>query len=35
MGLLKHEGTIMPLGKGKKIMLTGPNANQIRSLHGG
>ena len=32
--LLKNEG-ILPLAKGKKIFLTGPNANQMRCLHGG
>ena len=33
--LLKNEGNILPLVKGKKILLTGPNANQMRCLHGG
>ena len=33
--LLKNEGNILPLAKGKKILLTGPNANQMRCLHGG
>ena len=33
--LLKNEGYILPLAKGKKILLTGPNANQMRCLHGG
>ncbi len=32
--LLKNDG-ILPLSKGKKILLTGPNANQMRCLHGG
>ena len=32
--LLKNDG-ILPLVKGKKILLTGPNANQMRCLHGG
>ena len=32
--LLKNE-SILPLAKGKKILLTGPNANQMRCLHGG
>ena len=32
---LKNEGNILPLDKGKKILLTGPNANQMRCLHGG
>lgn len=33
--LLKNEGNLLPLAKGKKILLTGPNANQMRCLHGG
>ena len=33
--LLKNEGDILPLAKGKKILLTGPNANQMRCLNGG
>ena len=33
--LLKNEGNILPLAKGKKILLTGPNANQMRCLPGG
>ena len=33
--LLKNEGGILPLAKGKKILLTGPNANQMRCLLGG
>ena len=33
--LLKNEGNILPLAKGKKILLTSPNANQMRCLHGG
>ncbi len=32
--LLKNEG-VLPLAKGKKILLTGPNANQMRCLNGG
>ena len=32
--LLKNDG-ILPLAKGKKILLVGPNANQMRCLHGG
>ena len=32
--LLKNDG-FLPLAKGKKILLTGPNANQMRCLHGG
>ena len=35
MLLLKNESNILPLAKGKKILLTGPNANQMRCLHGG
>jgi beta-glucosidase len=36
--LLKNEGNILPLAPAsqqKKILLTGPNANQMRCLHGG
>ena len=33
--LLKNEDNILPLAKGRKILLTGPNANQMRCLHGG
>ena len=33
--LLKNDDCILPLAKGKKILLTGPNANQMRCLHGG
>jgi beta-glucosidase len=32
--LLKNDG-ILPLAKGKRILLTGPNANQMRCLDGG
>ena len=32
--LLTNDG-ILPLAKGKKILLTGPNANQMRCLNGG
>ena len=40
MVLLKNEklqdgNTVLPLAKGKKILLTGPNANQMRCLDGG
>ena len=35
MILLKNEGNILPLAKGKKILVTGPNANQMRCLNGG
>lgn len=33
--LLKNEDHILPLAKGKKILLTGPNANSMRCLNGG
>ena len=33
--LLKNESSTLPLAKGKKILLTGPNANQMRCLNGG
>lgn len=33
--LLKNEGGILPLAKGKKILLAGPNANSMRCLNGG
>lgn len=33
--LLKNENNILPLAKGKKILVTGPNANSMRSLNGG
>ena len=34
--LLKNEGNILPLKPAnRKILLTGPNANQMRCLHGG
>ena len=33
--LLKNETGILPLAKGTKILLTGPNANQMRCLNGG
>lgn len=35
MVLLKNEGNILPLQHDKKILLTGPNANQMRCLNGG
>ena len=35
MVLLKNDNSILPLQKGKKILLTGPNANQMRCLDGG
>ena len=33
--LLKNEEGILPLAKGKKILLAGPNANSMRCLNGG
>lgn len=33
--LLKNEDHILPIAKGKKILLAGPNANSIRCLNGG
>ncbi|MDO4164253.1 MAG: glycoside hydrolase family 3 N-terminal domain-containing protein [Bacteroides sp.] len=33
--LLKNTDNILPLAKGKKLLLTGPNANSIRTLNGG
>ena len=33
--LLKNENGLLPLQKGKKILVTGPNANSMRSLNGG
>ena len=33
--LLKDEGNILPLAKGTKILLAGPNANSMRCLNGG
>jgi beta-glucosidase len=33
--LLKNKDNILPLAKGRKILLTGPNANQMRCLNGG
>ena len=35
MVLLKNEGGLLPLLKGQRIILTGPNANQMRCLDGG
>lgn len=35
MVLLKNARNILPLQHGKKILLTGPNANQMRCLDGG
>lgn len=33
--LLKNKNNILPLAKGTKILVTGPNANQMRCLNGG
>ena len=33
--LLKNEGNILPLAKGTRILLAGPNANSMRCLNGG
>ncbi len=33
--LLKNKGNILPLSQGTRILLTGPNANQMRCLDGG
>lgn len=33
--LLKNDNNTLPIQKGKKILLTGPNANQMRCLNGG
>ena len=33
--LLKNKDNILPLGQGTRILLTGPNANQMRCLNGG
>ncbi|MDL2214950.1 glycoside hydrolase family 3 C-terminal domain-containing protein [Dysgonomonas sp. OttesenSCG-928-M03] len=33
--LLKNRDNILPLAKGKKILVTGPNANSMRCLNGG
>lgn len=35
MVLLKNEENILPLRKGTRILLTGPNANSMRALNGG
>ena len=35
MVLLKNEAHLLPLAKGKKLLVTGPNANQMRCLNGG
>lgn len=33
--LLKNENAVLPIAKGKKILVTGPNANSMRTLNGG
>lgn len=33
--LLKNDNATLPIAKGKKILLTGPNANSMRCLNGG
>ncbi len=33
--LLKNEGDILPLKKGKKVFVTGPNADSFRAMNGG
>lgn len=33
--LLKNDNNLLPVAKGKKILVTGPNANSMRSLNGG
>ncbi len=33
--LLKNDGNILPLEYGKRILVTGPNANSMRTLNGG
>lgn len=33
--LLKNDNNILPLAPGKKILVTGPNANSMRTLNGG
>lgn len=33
--LLKNENSVLPIKKGTKILLTGPNANSMRTLNGG
>lgn len=35
MVLLKNSNNILPLAKGKKLLITGPNANSMRTLNGG
>ena len=33
--LLKNENNVLPIALGKRILVTGPNANSMRSLNGG
>ena len=33
--LLKNENGVLPIAEGKRILVTGPNANSMRSLNGG
>ena len=35
MVLLKNDNNLLPLAKDKKILVTGPNANSMRTLNGG
>ena len=35
MVLLKNNNSLLPIAKGKKVLLTGPNANSMRTLNGG
>ena len=35
MVLLKNENSVLPLRKGAKILVTGPNANSMRAIDGG
>ncbi len=35
MVLLKNDNSILPISGGKRILVTGPNANSMRSLNGG
>jgi beta-glucosidase len=35
MVLLKNQDKVLPLAKGKKILVAGPNANSMRTLNGG
>lgn len=35
MVLLKNSNNLLPLAKGMKVLLTGPNANSMRTLNGG